>query len=70
MSKKTRDPLFGAAILKLSMIMKGMASDPGFRVVYFGTLKEFGLTDNQVDTYIKEHREELEAQIRGPSDEG
>lgn len=62
-----RDPLFGAAVLKLSFLLKGEADQPGFRVVYFGTLKELGLTNGQVDEYITAHRAELEEHIRrGP----
>ncbi len=58
------DPIFGAAVLKLSFIMKGIIDDPGFRVVYFGTLKELGITDSKVTAYIQTHRESLEAHIR------
>jgi hypothetical protein len=58
-----RDPLLGAAILKLSFLMRGRTDEPGFRVVYFGTLSELGLTDAEVDAYITSHRTELEARI-------
>lgn len=61
---KTSDPLFGAAILKLSMVKRGMGEEPGFRVVYAGTLRELGLSDKDVDEYIAAHRERLEAHIR------
>ncbi len=64
MPEKPRDPLFGAAVLKLSFLMKGIADQPGFRVVYFGTLSELGITNTEVDAYIQEHRAELEAHIR------
>ena len=59
------DPLFGAAVLKLSFLLEGMADEPGFRVVYFGTLRDLGLTNSQVDAYIASHRDDLEAHIRG-----
>jgi len=65
MTARDRDPLYGAAILKLSFLLRGKADEPGFRVVYFGTLKELGLTNSQVDAYIAEHRDRLEAAIRG-----
>lgn len=58
-----RDPLFGAAILKLSFLLEGKADQPGFRVVYFGTLRELSLTDAQVEAYIAANRETLEARI-------
>lgn len=64
MSPASADPLFGAAVLKLSFILKGKHDEPGFRVVYFGTLKELGLTDSQVTKYINANRERLEEHIR------
>ncbi len=60
---KPRDPLFSAAVLKLAMAKRGMSTNPGFRVVYMGTLGELGVTDSEVDAYISEHREQLEAHI-------
>lgn len=68
MIDRDRDPLYGAAILKLSFILKGKVDEPGFRVVYFGTLKELGLTNSQVDKYIAANRQRLEAVIRGDED--
>lgn len=65
MAEQKRDPLFGAAVLKLSLAQKGLADEPGFRVVYFGTLKELGLTDAEVERYIATNRATLEAHIRG-----
>lgn len=64
MKDRSGDPLFGAAVLKLSFVLKGMADEPGFRVVYFGALKELGLTNRQVDAYIAKHRAELESLIK------
>jgi len=64
MALDKKNPLFGPAVLKLSFMIKGIIDQPGFRVVYFGTLKELGLVDSQVDAYILEHRDELEAHIR------
>jgi hypothetical protein len=62
------EPIFGAAILKLSFILNGMIDQPGFRVVYFGTLKELGLTDRQVTDYLNTHRAELEAHMKQGQD--
>ena len=64
MTEKPGDPLFGAAVLKLSFILKGIEDQPGFRVVYHGTLKEFGLKDSEVTEYILKHREKLEKHIK------
>ena len=63
MPVKPSDPLFGAAVLKLSFLNRGMDQNPGFRVVYFGTLKDLGLTDDQVTAYIADNRDELEAHL-------
>ena len=63
MSKESRDPLFGAAVLKLSMAQKGMIGEPGFRVVYAGTLRELGITDSEVDDYIDKNRSKLDAHL-------
>ena len=57
------DPVFGAAVLKLSFLMKGIADQPGFRVVYFGTLDDLGITDAEVNAYIEEHRSSIEKYI-------
>ena len=64
MAKSPRDPLFSAAIVKLTVAKRGMISEPGFRVVYAGTLRELGVTDSEVEEYIATHREQLEAHIR------
>ena len=70
MTEKTRDPLFGAAVLKLSFILKGQANQPGFRVVYFGTLNELGITNTEVDDYIRENRARLEEHIKKAEQKG
>ena len=64
MALNKQSSLFGPAVLKLSFMIKDIIDQPGFRVIYFGTLKELGLVDSQIDAYIQEHRDELEAHIR------
>ncbi|NLN62078.1 MAG: hypothetical protein GX146_04300 [Myxococcales bacterium] len=64
MAKTREQALFGAAVLKLTFAIKKMQHLPGFRVVYMGTLKEFQLTDEEVNQYILAHRDELDAHIR------
>lgn len=63
MTSQKKDPVFGAAVFKLAMMLKGLANEPGFRVVYVGSLKDLGLTDAEVNEYIEKHRPELEAHI-------
>lgn len=58
--KRTREEkLFGAAVLKLSFAMNGKIDSPQFRIVYFGTLKEFELTDAEVTEYLAANKERL-----------
>ena len=64
MTLNTEEPVFGAAVLKLSFMLNGMIDQPGFRVVYFGTLKELNLSDRQVTEYLNAHRADLEAHIK------
>ena len=60
-----KDPLFSAAVLKLSTAQKGLADTPGFRVVYAGVIRELQVTDAEVEAYIADNRERLLAHIRG-----
>jgi hypothetical protein len=65
--KKLKDSLFGAAVLKLSMIQKGLGGEAGFRVVYASTLRELKLLDSEVDAYIEKNKDRLLAHIaKGP----
>ena len=51
--------LFSAAVLKVSMVQKGLGDAPGFRVVYMGTIKDLGVTDDEVNAYIEGHYQEI-----------
>ncbi len=70
MSNRPIDPIFGAAVLKLSMAKKGLITDPGFRVVYAGTLRELGIKDSAVEAYIAKNRELLEKHIEANRPKG
>lgn len=61
MPKSDADPLDGAAILKLTFLLRGQQDHPNFRVVYRGVLRDLGLTDAQVDRHLELHRERLRA---------
>jgi len=58
-----RDPLFGAAVLRLTFEQRGATDDPGFRFVYRKTLADLGLSDDAVRSYLEEHRDALERHI-------
>ena len=48
----------------MSFILKGMADEPGFRFVYFGTLKRLDLTDTEVNGFIDKHRDALTEYVK------
>lgn len=65
MSTRKRDPLFGAAVLKLSFELREEEGSEGFRFVYDGVLRDLGVTDEEVDAYLAENRAEVEDAVRG-----
>ncbi len=65
MANRKKDPLFGAAVLKLSFQLRGDDGGPGFQFVYDGVLRDLGLTDEEVSRYLEENRQEIEAAARG-----
>lgn len=67
MKRDAKDPLFGAAILRLSLDLKGVLSpggSAGYGEILDGVLADLGLTHEQVDAYIQAHRQELEQVLR------
>jgi hypothetical protein len=60
-----RDPLFGAAVLKVSFRQRGDEASEGFRSIYEGVLRDLGVSDEDVERYLAEHREEVENAARG-----
>ena len=68
MTEIENNPLFAPAVLKLSFILKGIIDNPGFRFVYFGTLKKMDLTDTEVNVFIDKNREQLAEHIKNHGD--
>lgn len=66
--KRKRDPLFGAAVLKLTFQRRKDEQSPQFRAIYEGVLRDLKLTDEAVDAYLEEHLEDVEAALgaKGP----
>ncbi len=57
---KTKDErLRSAAIVKLKYRMLSGKIDRGFETVFQGVLSDLGLTEDEVEGYIKTHAEEL-----------
>jgi len=65
MATKKKNPLFGAAVLKLSFQLRGEDAGPGFQFVYEGVLRDLGITDEEVVRYLADHRTEIEEAVRG-----
>ena len=57
--------MFGAAVLKMSFLLRGEEGGTGFRFVYDGVLRDLGVSDADVDRYIEAHRAEVEEAVRG-----
>lgn len=60
-----KNPLFGAAVLKLSFRQRGEEAGEAFQMVYHGVLRDLGVTDEEVERFLEEHREEVEIATRG-----
>jgi len=63
--KKKKDPLFAAAVLKLSFKLANSDEAPAFQFVYEGVLRDFQLEDGAVDAYIEQNRERVLKAVRG-----
>ncbi len=55
-----QEKLRRAAIVKLKYQMLAGRIDKGFSIVFGGVLEDLGLIEADVDTYLKEHFEELQ----------
>ena len=67
-SKPLRERLWGAAVLKLSFVLRGNEVSPAFKGVYPGVLRDLELTEAQVDAFIAENRVALEQAARGKAE--
>ncbi len=62
--EKTRDEkLFAAAVLRRSFELSGDERRQGFRFVYEGVLRDLGLADDEVASYLATHSLEVDAAI-------
>jgi hypothetical protein len=63
-SPKTREErLFSAAVLRRSFELQESRYQDGFRFVYEGVLRDLGLEEAEVETYLAAHRDEVEKAI-------
>lgn len=63
--KKRRDPLFAAAVLKLSFRLANSEKAPAYQSVYQGVLRDFGIEDEAVESYLGENYEKVLKAARG-----
>jgi hypothetical protein len=63
--KQKRDPLFAAAVLKLSFRLAQNEKAPAYRFVYDGVLRDFKLDDGEVEAYLEKNYERVLKAARG-----
>lgn len=65
MAKTREQKLYGAAVLKVSFLLRDASDSPAFKLVYPGVLRDLGLEDKEVDEFIAANREAVEKSARG-----
>jgi len=61
--KSREEKLFAAAVLRRSFELSGDEHRQGFRFVYEGVLRDLGLEDAEVETFLKANGSEVEAAL-------
>ncbi len=71
-TRPRRDPIFGAAVVKLTYMRRRDEQSPQFQNIYKQILKDLHLSDAEVNAYLAAHLTEVEEAIRSqaPDDEG
>lgn len=62
---RKKDPLFGAAVLKLTVRRRDGEQSPQMRELYEGVLRDLQVTDADVDAYLARNLARVEAAIGG-----
>lgn len=68
--KRDKNPLFGAAVLKLTFTQRHAEQSPQFTAIYHGVLRDLGVSDDDVDRYLEQHRAEVQKAISGKGRRG
>jgi hypothetical protein len=63
--KRKRDPLFAAAVLKLSFRLAGNEKLAAFKDIYDGVLRDLKLEDAAVEQYLGDNYEKVLKAARG-----
>jgi hypothetical protein len=61
--KSLEERLFAAAVLRRSFQLRGEEYADGFRFVYDGVLRDMGLEDDAVLSFLATHRAEVDLAI-------
>ncbi len=61
--KTLEERLFAAAVLRRSFELRGEEYADGFRFVYDGVLRDMGIDDDAVVTFLAAHRDEVDRAI-------
>lgn len=69
-SRRQKDPLFAAAVLKLTFERRRDEQSPHFKVIYEGVLRDLAVTDADVDAYLVAHLPAVEAAMGGSRGRG
>ncbi len=62
--KTKAERLFSAAVLRRAFELQDRDYAAGFRFVYEGVLRDLGLEAGEVESYLAEHRDDVEAAVR------
>ena len=57
--RKADNPVEGAALVRLTFSARGELDEPNFRAIYRGILEDLGVTDEQVQAYIRANKSRL-----------
>jgi hypothetical protein len=58
-----KNPLFGAAVVK-AVLRKRTGQSDATSALYEGILRDLGVSDAEVESYLAEHKDEVEQAIR------
>jgi hypothetical protein len=61
--KTKKERLFSAAVLRRTFELRGDEHRDGFLFVYRGVLRDLGLEEGEVEAYLAEHADDVEAAI-------
>ncbi len=60
--RSKQERLFGAACLRLTLERAGTRVSGN--EIYEGTLRDLGLTDDDVEVYVRDHRDEVQTALK------